>query len=35
MFYIWKEYDYIMAELIFISFMLIYQLANTLYLLAS
>ena len=35
MFYIWKERTYIMAELIFISFVLIYWLANTLYLTAS
>ena len=31
MFYIWKERASIMAELIFISFVLIYWLANTLY----
>ena len=31
MIYIWKEHAYIMAELLFITFMLIYQLANTLY----
>ena len=31
MIYIWKEHAYIMVELIFISFMLIYWLANMLY----
>ena len=31
MIYIWKECTYIMAELIIISFVLIYGLVNTLY----